>query len=55
MLGNRMSLVFVVSVEQRQKLTANASTNPSKKFDMSGKLFWRQPLKRVVENGVLKF
>ena len=26
----------------------------SKKFDMSGKLFWKQPLRGVVENGVLK-
>ena len=50
-----MSLVFVVSVEQRQKLTANGLNKPNQKFDMSGKLFWRQPLKRVVENGVLKF
>ena len=32
-----------------------ALTNPSKKFDMSGKLFWKQPWRGVVENGVLKF
>ena len=32
-----------------------ALTNPSKKFDMSGKLFWKQPLRGVAENGVLKF
>ena len=29
-----------------------ALTNLSKKFDMSGKLFWKQPLIGVVENGV---
>ena len=31
-----------------------ALTNLSKKFDMSGKLFWKQPWRGVVENGVLK-
>ena len=31
MLGNRMSLVFVVSVEQRQKLTANGLNKPKQK------------------------
>ena len=29
--------------------------NPSKKFGMSGKLFWKQPLRGVVENGALTF
>ena len=29
-------------------------TNLSKKFDMSGKLFWKQPSRGVLENGVLK-
>ena len=29
-------------------------TSLSKKFDISGKLFWKQPLRGVVENGVLK-
>ena len=28
--------------------------NLSKKFDMSGKLFWKQPLRGVLENSVLK-
>ena len=36
----------------RQKM---ALTNPSKNFYMSGKLFWKQPLRGFVENGVLKF
>ena len=31
-----------------------ALTDPSK-FDMSGNLFWKQTLKGVVENGILKF
>ena len=31
-----------------------ALTNLSKKFDMSGKLFWKQLLTGVVENGVFK-
>ena len=39
----------------RTKLRQIVLTNPSKKFDMSGKLFWKQPLRGVVENGVLKF
>ena len=30
-----------------------ALTNPSKKFDMSSKLFWKQPLRGVEENCVL--
>ena len=45
-----MSLECVAPVVQRQKPTANG-----KKFDISGKLFWKQPLSGVVENGVLKF
>ena len=31
-----------------------ALTNLSEKFGTSGKLFWKQPLREVVENGVLK-
>ena len=50
-----MSPVFVVSVVQDRSLRQIARTNPSKMFDMSGKLFWKQPLRGVVENRVLKF
>ena len=50
-----MSLECVVSIIPRQKLAANGLTNPSKKFDMSGKLFCKQPLRGVAENGILKF
>ena len=32
-----------------------ALANPNKKFDLSGKLFWKQPLRAVVVNDVLKF
>ena len=33
----------------------NFSLNkPYQKFDMPGQLFWKQPLRRVVENGVPK-
>ena len=38
-----------------RNLQQMALINPSKKFDMSGKLFWKQPMRRVGENGVLKF
>ena len=31
-----------------------AVANLSKKFDMSDKLFWKQPMRGVVKNGVLK-
>ena len=31
-----------------------ALTNLSKKLDISGQLFWKQPLRGIVENGVLK-
>ena len=37
-----------------RNLQQMALINLSKKFDMSGKLFWKQPLKGVVENGVFK-
>ena len=33
---------------------ALALTNLSKMFDMSGKLFWKQRLREVAENGVFK-
>ena len=49
-----MSLECVVSVGQRQKITANGLSELSKKFDMPGNLFWKQPLSGVVKNGVLK-
>ena len=49
-----MSLECVVSVEQRRKLTANGLKNLSKRFHMSGKLFWKQPLRGAEENGALK-
>ena len=49
-----MSLECVVSVEQRRKLTANGLKNLSKRFHMSGKLFWKQPLREAEENGALK-
>ena len=29
-------------------------TNLRKKFDMSGTVFWKQPLREIVENSVLK-
>ena len=38
-----------------RNLWQTALTNPSKKFDISGKLFFKQPMREVVENGVLKF
>ena len=38
-----------------KNLRQMALTNPSKKFDMLGKLFRKQPLRGVVEKGVLKF
>ena len=47
-----MSLEYVASVIQGYKLTAMALTNVSKKFYVSGKLFWKQPLKGF-HNGVL--
>ena len=47
-----MSLEYVASVIQGYKLTAMALTNVSKKFYVSGKLFWKQPL-RGFHNGVL--
>ena len=51
-----MSLECVVSVLQRQELTAQmALANPRKRLDLSGKLFWKQPLRGVVANSVLKF
>ena len=31
-----------------------ALTNLSKKFNMSGKLLWKQPVRWIVENGILK-
>ena len=37
-----------------RKLRQMALTNLSKKFDMSGKLFQKQPLRQFVENGVVK-
>ena len=37
-----------------RNLQQMALTNLSKKFDMSGKLFWKQPLRGVLENSVLK-
>ena len=37
-----------------RNLRQMALTNLSKKFDMSDKLFWKQPLRGVLENGVLK-
>ena len=44
----------VVSPLYKDKnLRQMASTNLSK-FDMSGKLFWKQSLRGVVESGVLK-
>ena len=36
-----------------RNLLQMALTNLSKKFDMSGNLFWKQSLRGVVENGVL--
>ena len=46
--------VLPLSYKDRN-LRQMALTNTSKKFDISGKLFWKQPLSGVVENGVLKF
>ena len=37
-----------------RNLRQMALTNLSKKFDMSGKLFWKQQLRGVLENSVLK-
>ena len=37
-----------------RNLRQMALTNLSEKFGTSGKLFWKQPLRGVVENGVLK-
>ena len=48
-LGN----VLFPSYKDRN-LQQMALTNLSKKFDMSGKLFWKQPLRGVLENSVLK-
>ena len=39
---------------QDRKLRQMALTNVSKTFDMSDKLFWKQPWREIVENGVLK-
>ena len=47
-----MSLECVVPVVPRQTVTAIGLSKP--KQNMSGKLFWKQPLRGVVENGVLK-
>ena len=44
-----MSLECVVPVVRQMALT-----NLSKTFDMSGKLFWKQPQRGFVENGALK-
>ena len=49
-----MSLECVVSVVQREKLMANGLSKPKQKNDMSGKLFWKQLLRGVMENSVLK-
>ena len=38
-----------------RNLPQMALTKPIKKFDMLGKLFWKQSFRGVVENGVLKF
>ena len=38
-----------------RNLRQMALPNPTKKFDVSGTLFWKQPFRGVVENGVLKF
>ena len=37
-----------------RKLQQMALRNPGRKFGMSGKLFWKQPLRGVVEKGVFK-
>ena len=37
-----------------RNLRQMALTNLSKMFDISGKIFWKQPQKEVVKNGVLK-
>ena len=49
-LWNVLSLSY-----KDRNLRQMALTNPSKKSDISGKLFWKQPLRGVVENGVFKF
>ena len=36
-----------------QQMTLTSPASLSKKFDISGELFWKQPLRGVVENGVL--
>ena len=36
-----------------RKLRKMALRKLSKKFDMSGRLFWKQPLRGIVENEVL--
>ena len=47
--------VFCPSYKDRnlQQMTLTSPTGLSKKFDISGELFWKQPLRGVVENGVL--
>ena len=52
--GSRMSLECVVPVVPRQTVTAIGLSKHKQKDDMSGKLFWKQPLRGVVESGVLK-
>ena len=49
-----MSLEYVVSVLKRQALTAKGLNQPKQTFDMTSKLFRKQPLRGVVENGDLK-
>ena len=46
--------VLSLSCKDRN-LPQMALTNPSKRFDVSGKLFWKQALRGVVENVALKF
>ena len=41
-------------IKFQRNLRQMALTNLSKKFDVLGNLFWKQSLKGVVENGVLK-
>ena len=51
-----MSLVFVVSVVQGQELTANGLNKAKQKvWYVTFELLWKQSLRGVVENGVLKF
>ena len=49
-----MSLECVVSVLKRQALTAKGLNQPKQTFDMTSKLFRKQTLRGVVENGDLK-